>query len=69
MRRKAWKPTSRARACALTGDMAEKAKAGVSLPISAPTADVIVGVLGIVVVIARMFAKKPGVLASPSSKS
>ena len=42
---------------------------GVSLPISAPTADVIVGVLGIVVVIARMFAKKPGVLASPSSKS
>lgn len=36
---------------------------GVKLPFDPPTVDVIVGALGIVVVIARLFASKPGALA------
>lgn len=42
---------------------------GVSFPFSDPTVDVIVSVLGVVVIVARMFAQKPGALAKGSSKS
>lgn len=39
---------------------------GVTLPFSAPAEGVIVGALGILVVVARLFAKKPGALAGAS---
>lgn len=42
---------------------------GVSLPFSDPTADTIVSILGLAVIVARMFAKKPGVAAAAASKS
>lgn len=42
---------------------------GVSLPFSGPTEDAIIGILGVVVIVARMFAQKPGALAKSDSKS
>lgn len=39
---------------------------GVSLPFGIPTEGIIISALGIVVVIFRLFARKPGALAGPS---
>lgn len=40
---------------------------GVKLPFDAPAESVILTVLGVLVVIGRMFAKKPGIAATPKA--